>query len=106
MNTSNGFFSNLTDFTPFIVGGSFSSWSVQGVNIPTVQSQSDAQGDIVSLYAVKHKPFVYFKSVQDGARPAQQSEECDRIRRPRGFVCGPWLRERAQFLLYRSQSLQ
>jgi hypothetical protein len=67
VNTSNGFFSNLTDFTPFIADGSFSQWSAQGVNIPAVQSEGDAAGDIVSLYAVKHNPFVYFKSVQDGA---------------------------------------
>src|SRR4029077_9044795 len=27
------------------------------------------QGDIVALYAAKHDPFVYFKSVQEGADP-------------------------------------
>jgi phosphatidylinositol-3-phosphatase len=73
VNTSDGFFSNLTNFSPFLADGSFSSWSVAcgtctggQVSIPAVQSQSDAQGDIVSLYAVKHNPFVYFKSVQEG----------------------------------------
>jgi len=66
VDTSDGFFSNLTDFTSFISNGSFSKWSVQGVDIPAAGSQKDAQGDIVSLYAVKHNPFVYFKSVQDG----------------------------------------
>ena len=69
VNTSDGFFSNLTDFTSFISGGSFVSWSAQGVTIPAVMSPSDAQGDIVSLYAVKHNPFVYFKSVQESADP-------------------------------------
>jgi len=66
VNTSDGFFSNLTDFTPFINEGSFAQWSAQGVNIPPVTTQSQAQGDIVSLYAVKHNPFVYFRSVQEG----------------------------------------
>jgi phosphatidylinositol-3-phosphatase len=66
VNTSDGYFSNLTDFAPFISGGSFSQWTVQNVPIPAVTTQDEAQGDIVSLYAVKHNPFVYFKSVQDG----------------------------------------
>jgi len=66
VNSSDGFFSNLTDFTPFINDGSFSTWSTQGVTIPAVTSQSQAQGEIVSLYAVKHNPFVYFQSVQEG----------------------------------------
>jgi phosphatidylinositol-3-phosphatase len=66
VNTSDGYFSNLTDFTPFVSGGSFSQWSVQGVNIPAVTTQAQAQGDIVSLYAVKHNPFAYFESVQEG----------------------------------------
>ncbi len=82
VNKSDGFFSNLTDFTPFISGGSFSTWSAQGANIPPVASQSDAQGDIVSLYAVKHNPFAYFKSVQDGADPRNS------LRNVTGFV-GP-----------------
>ena len=69
VNTADGFFSNLTDFNPFITGGSFSQWSAQSVSIPPVTTQSEAQGDIVSLYAVKHNPFVYFKSVQEGADP-------------------------------------
>jgi phosphatidylinositol-3-phosphatase len=66
VNNSDGFFSNLTDFTPFITGGSFSQWKVQGVTIPAVTTETQAHGDIVSLYAVKHNPFVYFKSVQEG----------------------------------------
>ena len=66
VNNSDGYFSNLTDFTPYITGGSFSTWTAQGVTIPKITTEAQAQGDIVSLYAVKHNPFVYFKSVQDG----------------------------------------
>jgi phosphatidylinositol-3-phosphatase len=74
VNTSDGYFSNLTDFTPFLSDGSFSTWSVSmssvpSVTIPKLLSQADAQDNIVSLYAVKHNPFVYFKGVQDGAFP-------------------------------------
>jgi phosphatidylinositol-3-phosphatase len=85
VNTSDGFFSNLTNFTPFITGGSFSSWSTQGVTIPAVMSQSDAQGDIVSLYAVKHNPFVYFKSVQDGANFRNSLQNVAGFVGPRGL---------------------
>src|SRR5499427_3930544 len=51
VNYSDGFFTNLTNFNPFITTtpSSFTSWSVQGVNIPAVQTQSDANGDIVLL---------------------------------------------------------
>lgn len=69
VNNADGFFSNLTDFTPFISGGSFATWTAQGVTIPALKTQGDAQGDVVSLYAVKHNPFVYFRSVQEGADP-------------------------------------
>ena len=73
VNNADGFFSNLTDFTPFIADGSFSQWSVQGVNIPAVQTSADAHGDVVSLYAVKHNPFVYFRSVQEGGGDSRNS---------------------------------
>jgi hypothetical protein len=77
VNISDGFFSNLTDFTPFITDGSFSSWTAQSKdtsvvpNIPAspvtpITDQTQAQGDIVYLYAVKHNPFVYFENVQQG----------------------------------------
>jgi len=69
VNYSDGFFTNLTDFTSFINSSSFASWKVQGVNIPAIQSQNDANGDIVLLYAAKHNPFVYFRSVQEGKNP-------------------------------------
>jgi hypothetical protein len=70
VNISDGFFSNKTDFTPFLTPtSSFSTWKIQGVTIPAVTTQAQAQGDIVFLYAVKHNPFVYFQDVQDGANP-------------------------------------
>jgi hypothetical protein len=50
VNTSDGFFTNNTDFTTIL---------------PTL-TPALTQGDIVSLYASKHNPFVYFKSIQDG----------------------------------------
>jgi phosphatidylinositol-3-phosphatase len=76
INISDGFFTNRTDFSPFIDDGSFSAWTPQAkdsttlpptpavtVPAPTI---AQASGDIVYLYAVKHNPFVYFASVQQG----------------------------------------
>jgi hypothetical protein len=70
VNYSDGFFSNKTDFTSLISSKSFTSWSVQNVTIPAIGSQSDAQSDIVFLYAAKHNPFVYFRNVQEGTNPS------------------------------------
>lgn len=50
INFSDGFFTNNTDFTTIL----------PVLNPPLTQS------NIVALYAAKHNPFVYFKSVQDG----------------------------------------
>jgi len=50
VNTSDGIFSNLSTFTA------------------EEQAQNDTVGNIVSLYAVKHNPFAYFKSVQESKR--------------------------------------
>ncbi|HSR07264.1 MAG TPA: hypothetical protein VLM42_08950, partial [Bryobacteraceae bacterium] len=71
VNFSDGFFTNNTDFTPFISSSpsSFTGWKVQGVSVPAIASQSDANGDIVFLYAAKHNPFVYFRDVQEGTNP-------------------------------------
>jgi hypothetical protein len=69
VNYSDGFFTNLTNFNPYISSGSFASWAVQGVTIPAVATQADANGDIVLLYAAKHNPFVYFRDVQQGTNP-------------------------------------
>ena len=69
VNYSDGFFTNNTDFSALINAGSFATWKVQGVTIPAIGSQTDAQGDIVFLYAAKHNPFVYFRDVQEGTNP-------------------------------------
>jgi hypothetical protein len=53
VNYSDGFFTNNTDFTQLL----------PAVNPPLTQS------NVVALYAAKHNPFVYFKSVQAGANP-------------------------------------
>jgi hypothetical protein len=53
INVSDGIFTNLTDFT-----------TITPTLKPPLTSAS-----LVYLYAVKHNPFVYFKSVQDGANP-------------------------------------
>jgi phosphatidylinositol-3-phosphatase len=57
INYSDGNFTNLTDFKLFN-----SLWKQKP---PTFNS-----GEIVQLYAVKHNPFVYFQSTQEGADPA------------------------------------
>jgi hypothetical protein len=53
INTSDGEYTNLTDFTKIL--------PVQ--NPPLVSS------DVLALYAVKHNPFVYFRNVQEGRDP-------------------------------------
>ncbi|MCU1226249.1 MAG: Phosphoesterase family protein [Edaphobacter sp.] len=50
---SDGFFSNLTDFTKIL----------------PVQNPPLTQGDIVALYAAKHNPFAYFRDIQEGFDP-------------------------------------
>jgi hypothetical protein len=50
VNNSDGFYSNLTDFTKIF---------------PTLNPPLSSS-DLVNLYAAKHNPFVYFRSVQDG----------------------------------------
>jgi len=56
INYSDGNFTNLTDFTLFN-----SLWPAAP---PTFNS-----GEIVQLYAVKHNPFAYFRSTQEGSNP-------------------------------------
>jgi len=53
VNNADGFFSNLTDFSTI----------TPALNPPLSPS------DIVNLYAVKHNPFAYFQSVQEGKNP-------------------------------------
>jgi phosphatidylinositol-3-phosphatase len=47
---SDGFYSNLTDFTKIL----------------PAQNPALTSSDIVALYAAKHNPFVYFKDIQEG----------------------------------------
>jgi hypothetical protein len=54
---SDGNFTNLTDFTLFNA-----EWPATP---PTFNS-----GEIVQLYAVKHNPFAYFQTTQEGTNPA------------------------------------
>jgi hypothetical protein len=53
VNYSDGFFTNNTDFS-----------QIQPTLNPPL-----SQADVVALYAVKHVPFVYFRSVQEGNDP-------------------------------------
>jgi len=53
INSSDGYFTNNTDFT----------------KITPAQTPALTQSGIVSLYASKHNPFVYFSSIQEGVQP-------------------------------------
>jgi len=53
VNNSDGFFTDATDFTAIL---------------PTLNPPLSSS-DLVALYAVKHNPFVYFRSVQEGEDP-------------------------------------
>ncbi|MBZ5655308.1 MAG: alkaline phosphatase family protein [Acidobacteriia bacterium] len=53
VNNSDGFYSNLTDFS-----------KIKPVLNPPLSS-----ADLVNLYAAKHNPFVYFANVQAGTNP-------------------------------------
>ena len=53
VNNSDGYYTDHTDFTKIL---------------PTL-NPALTTSDVVSLYAVKHNPFAYFKSVQDGDDP-------------------------------------
>jgi hypothetical protein len=53
VNYSDGYYTNLTDFSKIL----------------PVQNPPLTSDDIVLLYAVKHNPFLYFRSVQEGWDP-------------------------------------
>jgi len=53
INISDGFYTNLTDFSKIT---------------PTLTPPLSSS-DIVYLYAVKHNPFAYFRSIQEGEQP-------------------------------------
>ncbi len=59
---SDGNFTNLTDFT----GLNNQITASNNVNTPPFPLLTS--GDIVQLYAVKHNPFVYFQSTQEGSK--------------------------------------
>jgi len=59
VNNSDGVFSNLTTFTAEQIAGTTAAASAAG--------DSYTCCGIVALYAVKHNPFAYFRSVQEGA---------------------------------------
>ena len=63
VNNSDGFFTSSTDFT----------------KITPALTPPLSQSDLVALYAVKHNPFVYFRSVQEG------SEEHSSLKNSVGF---------------------
>jgi hypothetical protein len=66
---SDGFFSNLTDFSTIL----------PALNPPL------SQADVVKLYAAKHNPFVYFRSVQEGDDPKNSLKNSVGFDGPRGL---------------------
>jgi len=72
INTSNGTATNLTTFDP--------SQPLSATNLPPLTSNS-----IVAAYAVKHNPFAYFKSVQEGLRPDNSLRNMVGFEGPRGL---------------------
>ncbi len=69
VNYSDGFFTNQTDFS-----------QIQPALNPPL-----TQGDIVALYAAKHNPFVYFRSVQEGEDPRNSLSNVADFDGPRGL---------------------
>jgi hypothetical protein len=69
VNYSDGFYSNNTDFSKIL----------PALNPPLSQS------DVVALYAAKHNPFVYFRSVQEGSNPRSSLKNSVDFEGPRGL---------------------
>ncbi len=69
VNYSDGVYASNTDFTKII----------PALNPPLSQS------DVVALYAAKHDPFVYFRSVQEATDPAMSMENVVGFDGPRGL---------------------
>jgi hypothetical protein len=61
INYSDGNFTNLTDFTSLNA-----NITASNAANPTAQLPLLSTSNIVQLYAVKHNPFAYFKSTQEG----------------------------------------
>lgn len=69
INYSDGFFSNLTDFS-----------TLTPPQTPPLNSSG-----IVALYAAKHNPFVYFRSVQEGTNPRNSFKDVVSFEGPHGL---------------------
>jgi hypothetical protein len=69
VNYSDGVFTNNTDFS-----------QIQPALNPPL-----TQGDVVALYAVKHVPFLYFRSVQEGNDPRNSMNNIVDFEGPRGL---------------------
>lgn len=69
VNYSDGYFTNNTDFSQIL----------PALNPPLSQS------DVVSLYAVKHNPFAYFRNVEEGTNPRNSLENSVGFDGPHGL---------------------
>ncbi len=69
VNFSDGFYTDSTDFSKIL----------PGLTPPL------SQNDVVALYAVKHNPFAYFKSVQEGWDPLNSLKNSVSFEGPRGL---------------------
>ena len=69
INYSDGLYTNKTDFS-----------TIQPTMDPAL-----SQADVVQLYAVKHNPFVYFRSVQEGEYPGLSLKNTVGFDGPRGL---------------------
>ena len=69
VNISDGFYTDSTDFSKIL----------PGLTPPLSQS------DVVALYAVKHNPFAYFKSVQEGWDPLNSLNNSVSFEGPHGL---------------------
>ncbi len=69
VNISDGFFTNLTDFTAIT---------------PTL-TPALTQSNIVALYAVKHNPFAYFRDIQEGYDPRLSLRNSVEFEGPKGL---------------------
>ena len=69
VNYSDGFFTNNTDFSAIL----------------PAQTPPLTKSGIVALYAAKHNPFVYFRSVQDGVDPRNSFNNIVDFESPNGL---------------------
>lgn len=69
VNYSDGFYSNLTNFS----------------TITPTPTPAFTQSQIVQLYAVKHTPFAYFRDIQEGIDPHNSLKNIVEFEGPRGL---------------------